>query len=110
MSSLLIHTPTLSEMEWDHATQFVAVGQPIREAINDVGCFRSWRKKNSFLQLQASDAFLSETYLMMQGLRQNIASVMDIGPIAQTLGQHALDELNRNYPDPTIDPSNLGQR
>jgi hypothetical protein len=37
IGNLLAHTPTLTTTEWDQAMQFVAVGAPIREAINDVG-------------------------------------------------------------------------
>jgi hypothetical protein len=46
----------------------------------------------------------------MGGLRQNIEMAMSTGVIAQTLGRHAFDEINQNYPDPKIDPANLNQR
>ena len=112
MSHLLTHAPTLTELEWQQAEQFVAVGEPIREAINDVGSFTFFylRHHCHLLQLQAHDALISETWLIIRGLRENIASVMYIGEVAQALGQHALDELDGNYRDPVCDPTNIYAR
>jgi hypothetical protein len=112
MSYLLTHAPTLTNVEWQHAEQFVAVGEPIRQAIDDVSSLThcSFPHRCRLLQLQANDALLSETWLMVGGLREQIASAMHTGEVAQALGQHALDELDGRYRDPVCDPKNLYAR
>lgn len=62
------------------------------------------------MQLQQHDALLSETWLMIRGLRENITIAMDTGEVARALGQHALDELDGNYRDPICDPTNMYAR